>query len=287
MRVIVKASQFNSPDHLDRIYTITEFVDNVLENSLYEAIEIDQVALKLYFIIYYYSQVRNNGILDFLRVNYMNITSLDSIYDGLQEIGAIKHKAIFQQACETLNMLDEDSFESIILTGDINVDDRYRDKIIPVCHELDELNREFTRLQKGEEVISDLLYPFIGNMKNISIVHDGRYDEEMEKLYSEVPDYEQRLFIAENAVEDSDETDISDLVADVCTKFNLNLISINDINFGENIVDDEHQKANRENGIIYCHITTEEGEYYIVNNGIEAELFEESNKNTKGSISIH
>ena len=287
MRIIVKASEFNSPNPLDRIYTISEFVDNIIEHSLYEAREVDQTALTIYFIVFYSAQVSSNGLLNFLRKNYMNVAALDHIHDGLMQIGATKHQDVFKEACEILNMLEPEAFESLIVTGDNNLENQFRSKTVPVCFGINELDKKFSDLENGEEKISDLLYIFIGTMKNIYIVHNSKYDEEMEKLFSEVPDYEKRLTAATKDPEENQVQELSSIVAEACTKFNLNLISI-DSESNENIITtDEEQKINMQDGAMFCHFSTEEGKFYIVCKNNDISLYEEQSHKLVGNMLLN
>lgn len=287
MKIIVKASRFNSPTKLDRIYTISEFVENLLEYSLYEAGEIDQTALKIYLVVFYINQVSNNGFLNFLRKNYMNVTALDQINDGLGEIGAIKHQEVYQEACAIFHMLDEDSLESLVLTGDNNLDDRFRSKTVPVCFGMGEQDEKFTSLQRGEEVLTDLLYDFVGRINNVYIVHDSRYNEEIEKIYAQVPDYEKRLQAAEAHVNTPPERDLTSIIAELCTKFNLNLIAIETVNHGEGLVDEEQVTNNINISKIYCYFTTEEGNFYTSYQDNEAKLYEKRDNKYVGHLFLN
>jgi len=287
MKVIVKASEFNSPNQLDRVSTISEFVDNLIRHSLYEAHEIDQTALRVYFIVFYIAQTSNNGLLNFLRKNYMNVSALEHIYDGLGEIGATKHQEIFKEACEILNMLEPDAFESLILTGDNNLDDKFRSKTVPVCFGINELDEHLAELEKGEEKISDFLYNFVGKMQNIYIVHNSRYEEEMEKLFAEVPDYEKRLLAAESGPDQDNGPELSSMIAEVCTKFNINLISIDRVGRNDEIADVTPLIQNKQEGVIYCYFSTEEGKFYITIDGNQVSLYEEDNKRLIGNIFLN
>jgi hypothetical protein len=289
MKVIIKESNFNSPSKLDRLNAITLFIDIMLENSLYEPEELDSQAMTCYFVGFYDQQVSDMGITNFLRENYMNVLALDSIYSGLGEIGAIKHQSIFKEACEALNHLEEDAFASFIRTGDDNVEDAYREQIVPVANALDQMTREFNNLEEESEIISDLMYDFIGKMKNIHFVkNDTEFEDEIDHLIESVPDLEQRTRKAEQeAHEEMEGDEINNIIADVCTKFNLSLISIDEINYGDGLVSETQIKINETNNIVFCHFTAQEGQYYIMYNGSEATLVEKNGSTPKGSISIH
>ena len=289
MKVLIRESEYNSTSKIDRVGAVTEFVVSILDESLYEIEEINPQALSCYYVEYYDLQVSEFGLAEFLKNNCSNVFVLDGINEGLTAIGASAHQEIFKQACEVLNELDKEVFEEFADSDEENLDGEFKNELTATYSTLNSLSKEFFKLEESPQALHELAYDFIATIKELTLVKDDEYENELRKLIASVPDFEERLRKAEEEDEDDwlEDDEFVSVIVDICEKFNINLLSIDEVNFGDEIVSDEQVAINEEKEIVYYHINTDQGEFYVIKDENQATLVAKNNGEPKGSISIH
>ncbi len=281
MKILIKKSQFYNEDKYERIQGIINYI-NALQEGLYKDEELDQqipLAQEVYFVDYYLGQVENGGIFQYFSNSNFNESQNSIVLRGLDNMGAHKHKELFQKAWQLLIKMGTDEREEYLFAGLYDRESvRQKPGIKEVAEQLDKLDDLFFKLNGGEESIDDLIYKYIEKVDNLRVVNDESYDLELKEILSRVPNFEERKRKAE---EDwaKNQPRYSKVVNSICQKYGLELISINAMDYGEDFVSEEEAKNNYENDIMYYYISTDKGYHYIIDEGNQLIVFNgETNK---------
>ena len=106
---------------------------------------------------------------------------------------------------------------------------------------------------------------------------------ELSLIKSAIPDYKER---AKKAKEDWEiNASIYYKAAHaLCSKYNLDFLSVNSMSYGEDIVSKDQFEKNIQNDTQYYHISTKQGYYYIVDDNKSWALFNGKTKTQVGLI---
>lgn len=263
---LIKHSDFYNEDKYNRIQGIIDYV-NALRNALYNQEELDQIipqAQQVYFVDYYLSQVENGGLTQYFSNSNFNGEQNNIVLKGLEDIKAYKNKEIFFQACQLLNNMDASLREEYLFSG-IYWEEEVRLKpIIKEIHiELEKLTDLFFEINEKEEPILDLNFKYVEKIDNLKIIDDKLYDKEIEAIVALVPNYDERKKYSEEQWL-KNMPRCTKIARKLCSKYNLELLSINALSYGEGLISEEKVKENYNNNIMFYHISTDQGYFYII-----------------------
>ncbi len=258
MKVYIKKSDFfDSHNKHTRIQAIINYVNTLIKGHYYFE-EIDQQAVGLYYVDYYYCQVRNGGISQYMHNSRFDKFYYNRIYAALSKMGATRMKEIFSKACEILANLSKDDLEKFINYDIYKFYGEIPELLIKDARDkLSKLDDEFFQCDYQS---LEYCYEYIAKFKNLVIVEEDQYEIKMKKLLNAVPNYIERLNEAKKIYEES-KPEYEKIIENVCETFNLKLLSVNSINHGYG--NDQELQNRIDKNIYYYHITTDKGYCYI------------------------
>ena len=265
MNIYIKASQYENEVKYERIQGIIDYV-NILLNGLFEPEEIPEQALEVYFLDYYFHQVENGGHNQFfLNASFsrFNAITLQMIIQGLERLQALQYQEIFHSALK------------LILAEDYNNEARKDDLSV-----LDDL------FFKVKPTLEELNFLKIESMEDLEVVPDEAFEGRMQDLLDSLPNYQERL-AAEQQFATDNEPAFSKIVKEICERYGQELLSINALDYGQDIVSEEEVAQNETLDNWYCHITTAQGYHYVINeNGNHAILVSGEDQKIIGKMII-
>lgn len=237
MKVIIRHSEFYSENKYDRIQGIIDYI-NDLKVGMYRDEELDQQipqAQEVYFVDYYLCQVENGGIKQYFINSDFNEAQNIFVTKGLKNIGAIKHQEIFQEACDMLLSLTKEQREECLSFGWHDQEGVKSKSIISDANrKLEELTKAFFELENKESII-DLNHQYIETIRSLQIVEEDSYNDKISEILSLISDYDERKLLAEKMWE-AERPRYDKVAHEICEQYNLELISINTLDYGEDIV---------------------------------------------------
>ena len=148
---------FKSEYHHDRIDSIMDFLDEASELKI-PAKNLPSNALEAIYVEYYYSEVMNGGLRQFVYNSKWDKFKIEKIRSGLQNMGATKHLAVFDLLTAVIGSLK---------TRPV-LDKNFSASLAVLKPELEILNGEFY-IANAAESIEELNYQYIGNFKNLEL----------------------------------------------------------------------------------------------------------------------
>lgn len=279
IKALIRKKQFDSPEPYERIQGIIDYM-NTLREGFYTDEELDQLIefTYVYYVDYYLSQVSNGGLLQFFLNSGFNTEVNSLILSGLIEIQATHNYMLFQKAI-ILYEKHKQQINSFEETYETNIFQEFA----PLFNELDEAFFELNN--KNNESIFDKNYHYIETINGICILEPIAYDLELQKILAATPNLAERKKEAEQYALENEPPYIR-ICTVLCNHLSFQLISVNLIDEGQDIVSEEEAEKNFNNGCIYIHITTDKGYYYIIADNQEAKLVNGDSHQIVGSMLI-
>ncbi|MFN3235387.1 MAG: DUF4375 domain-containing protein [Gammaproteobacteria bacterium] len=278
MKIIISTSFFYHSDKSVRVQGLIDFI-NLLREYGVSDLTLDQLypqAQMIYFVDFYNTQIDNGGILQFFTNAQFDIGIMGHVLNGLELIGAIENKRLFQKVLETL-------FHNPSIMTYWRQYGRFQKEVYTLFDEV--FNYEFFQLNDSEttseanELIVDLSYDYLEKIDGLQILPDEDCEEAFTQLLASLPT---------NNAPTSDENSRHDFVVEAfCEKFALPLSPITMIDYGTDIVGDEEAEKNEQAGIFFYYFTTSEqtdAYYYIVDDGDNMTLFDGTTKTPIGTM---
>ena len=262
MQTILKSSQFNHSDKYERIQGVIDYL-NDLRSGLFNNEELDREfpqAQEIYNCDLYCCEIDSGGLDQFFTNTGFDPDINNFILNGLKHMKAFKNHALFSKALKMVEQTEDDSIHD----------------------KLDELTEIFYDLEDSES-IADLNYAYIESIDGLKVVSDDDYQAELTTILSTISDYEERKTIADELWAKNKPRYVKVTEA-LCHKYALELISLNMIDHGHDIVSDEQADKNEEMGVMFYYFSTDQGNHYIIDSGELATLIQSEDHHVLGTI---
>ena len=261
MQILVKHEDLHSGDKYDLIYSIIEYVNELLV-AHYLAQEIPAEALYSYYVDYYLQQILNGGVSQFVYNSNWNPLAIDFVQNGLQVMKAEKNLELFSKINSAVTSLGNDLTQFV--TGD------YFETRTDIRDFLNKFNDEFYNLQETEDLV-EINFNFICGLPNLEVLSNSDWRTQLKKLCDSVPDKENRLRqAAEN------EPEHIKIIKCLCKEAGQELVKLNAGSFGE-------YKGNK---VFEMHITTTSGHHFAVILDNSALLFDGTSRELVKEIMV-
>jgi tetratricopeptide (TPR) repeat protein len=157
--IVMPEAIFKSAYHHDRIDSLSDFLGETAKLKI-PVKNLPSNVLEAFYVEYYYQQVTNGGLRQFVYNSRWDDSKNEKIRSGLQNMGATKHLAVFDKLTAIV-----DSFGKR-LTPLLNRE--FSDYLVVMKPKLEALNDEFYKVDEAES-IEELNYQYIGNFKNLEL----------------------------------------------------------------------------------------------------------------------
>jgi hypothetical protein len=192
--VILDKEGYHSTSDGDIVYAVGDFVRVLLSNHFRHE-ELPPIAIQSHYLDYYYCQIQNGNIGQFVTNSRWNPLIVEAIREALKAVNARQHAELFEEVCAFVEGTRRD-LEAAVKDGDV----------IPYWQRANALRGDFYRafIAAGPEKLSEDLQrmnaSWIRTWKNIKLVPNERLMGELDTLVKLIPDLEARQEKARQAV---------------------------------------------------------------------------------------
>ncbi|CUX20901.1 conserved hypothetical protein [Agrobacterium deltaense Zutra 3/1] len=186
--IMVSRDSFESDEPYDVIYSNITVVNALFSRQLFSN-EISRGALLSYFVDFYLAQVNNGGFAQFVLNSRWNEEWIGFVRQGLQDMGAFQHLALFDEGAAIVEALGEDKLLLYF------IDDYAAKK--PVRNSLNVINERFFDLEETENLIT-LNADWLKRQPNFSVLSDDDLKAALDRRAAAVPNRSEREDAAQN-----------------------------------------------------------------------------------------
>lgn len=184
--VIVSKEALASDDPFDIVESNINFLNGLLGECL-RPDEVSQDGMRSYLVDYYLTQVENGGFSQFVYNSGWDPDINRAIGEGLEAMGAERHRKHFEQAAGLLDRIDPDRMEEF-LEGEYFGENEVRDA-------LNQFDDRFGAIEEEENLL-DLNARWLRSLSNLITLDPEEMDAEVERRAAALPDREERIAAA-------------------------------------------------------------------------------------------
>lgn len=196
--VVVSARTFASADPYDVVLSNISFVNVLFEDELLREDEVARDAMRSYYADYYLAQVENGGFSQFVWNSRWSENVVTLVREGLDAMGAVRHRALFEEAAELVVALGDDGLAAFLEDEYFGDDNDPRDK-------LDGLSDRFYELTETED-LGQLNGTWLKSLPHLEVMPVEQMEERAREIGAAVPDRAERLRRARDAEPDYQKT---------------------------------------------------------------------------------
>jgi hypothetical protein len=257
MKILLPQSTYRRSDPETLMQAAVNYMNDLLNTTLSDD-ELEQEVkqgLFVYFVDFYDSQVCNGGLAQFFANSGFDERIHRLVREGLTAMGATQHRELFEQA---LAILERDT--SYDLTE----------------AQLTDLDNQISALNQREKSLFNQAVEYLLDPKHVQIVADEAYHTTLEAQCDAIaPDWRTRVEETESPSEsEHSRTRPTEIVTALCDQHGLQLLQINAVDYGQDLVSDDEAERNAEHQILYYHFSTAQGYFYAIDDGETAILMD-------------
>jgi Domain of unknown function (DUF4375) len=181
--VVVSDESFRSEEPGDLVESNVSFV-NALFDEYLNPDEVSLDALRSYYVDYYLAEVNNGGFSQFVYNSGWNPQVVTFVRDGLREIKASRHLALFEEAAALVEGFGHDRLADYFASEYFGENDE-RD-------ELNGPNDRFCEIQKTEDLLA-LNAAWLRTRPNLGVLTLQEMEAEVRQRGQRIPDRELRI----------------------------------------------------------------------------------------------
>ncbi len=181
--IIVSSNAFESDDPYDIIQSNISVINELFGEHLKQE-EISRTALTSYYVDFYLAQVNNGGFSQFVFNSDWNEEIVNLVRQGLREMGASGHGALFEEGAAAVRALGEEGLTTY-LGSDYWSDNTVRDS-------LDTIDDRFYALGKSEDLVK-LNAMWLKRQPNLLVLSIDELWKEVARRSAAVPDRAERM----------------------------------------------------------------------------------------------
>ncbi|MFG0333670.1 MAG: DUF4375 domain-containing protein [Maioricimonas sp. JB049] len=248
--VIVSKQALASDEPFDLVDSNIEFLNNQFEQHLRPE-ELSPDGLRSYYVDYYLAQVNNGGFSQFVYNSGWDPEINGLICEGLEAMGAERHRQHFEAAAGLLDQLGPDRIDKFF-ESDYFDENEERD-------ELDEYDDRFAAIEEEENLIM-LNARWLRQLPHLVALEPEEIAAEVERRAAALPDREERIAAALEAAPRFEK-----LIRALCTEagHDLDRITAGDPAFEWN-----------GQSLVAWHFLTDKGHFYLVDAGGTARMMD-------------
>lgn len=248
--IVVSEQSVQSDDEYDPIYSNIEYINALLDEYVHFD-EMSDEALKSYYVDYYLAQVNNGGFSQFVYNSQWSNTTNNYIRQGLADMGATQHLALFNKSTSILDRMGTEKIEQY-LNGDYFGDNAERDA-------LSAFDGEFFALQDDHDLIR-LNAQWLKNHPKLRVLNMADMAESLRLVAKQIPDRDARI-----QQELDNEPRSMKVIRLLCDETSQNLVRVT-------AGDPTHEYEGHE--VIAWYFITDAGLHYMIDTGDTALMFD-------------
>ncbi len=258
--IVISQESYHSDDPYEVIYANINYL-NALFAEYVRPDEVSDDALKSYYVDYYLAQVNNGGFSQFVYNTGWNKAVVETVRQGLKDMGAVKNLALFEESAGILNGWGEEKIRQY-LNSEYFGSNEERDA-------LDGFNDAFYALQESEDLIL-LNADWIKQHPHLQVLDEQAYQENIADVAKAIPDREQRIQKAREA-----EPRYLKLIRALCQESGQTLDRVT-------AGDPSHQYQG--DYVVAWHFRTHSGHHYMIEHNGQAMMFNGDSNEVVASI---
>ncbi|MBL0373979.1 DUF4375 domain-containing protein [Rhizobium sp. KVB221] len=181
--VMVSTDAFESVDPYDIIQSNISVINELFSEHL-KPEEVSRAALTSYYVDFYLAQVNNGGFSQFVFNSDWNEEIVNLVRQGLREMGASRHSALFEEGAAAVRALGEERL--ITYLGS----DYWSENI--VRNSLDTIDDRFYALGESEDLVK-LNAIWLKRQPNLLVLSIDKLWKEVDHRSSAAPDRAKRM----------------------------------------------------------------------------------------------
>lgn len=187
--ILVSESAFGSEDPYDIIDSNISVVNELFDEHL-ELEEIGRAALTSYYVDYYLAEVNNGGFAQFVSNSQWKGEIVSLVRQGLRNMGASGHLALFEEGVAAVRALDEKKLATY-LGSEYFGDNAVRER-------LNAIDDRFYALSETEDLI-ELNAAWLKRQPNLRVFSVDKLRKEVDRRSAAAPDRSKRMEAALDA----------------------------------------------------------------------------------------
>ncbi len=250
-KIYIAQSALDSHDTSEIVYSNIDLLNELFNELVYEH-EAHTAALQSYYVDYYLAQVNNGGFAQFVYNSQANRKLYEQVAQGLSNMGAVQHLALFQRNLGSLKSLSETEFEDYL------ADDYFSDED-PVCNTLNQHNDAFYALQQQED-LTEYNANWLKHHPDLHpIANDEQWQQILHSIIAQIPNLAER-----QAEQENNRPRYVKIISALCQQNGNELVSINAADYIQ-------YQGKRH---FACYFNTEQGTRYMLDFGDQAAMFD-------------
>ena len=188
---VIVSSESLASSAADDLLESNATVVNALRGEHLRDDEISRTAMKSYYVDYYLAQVNNGGFAQFVFNTRWSAPVVDLVREGLKDIGATRHLALFDEGAASVSRLGDEKLKLYLEGEELRSD--------PDGDALHTINDRFFALAKVENLIA-LNAAWLRRQPSLRPLPAERLQQEIERRAAAVPDRAARVEAARQAL---------------------------------------------------------------------------------------